>query len=565
MTLVLVVLMAVAETVGVLSIMPFLSVLGRPETIHENPWLEQIYSGLGFTDTRNFIVTLGIFSIAVVLISSAFKTVTLHILNRFVHFLRHSISSRLLARYLRQPYAFFLDRNSADLSKNILSETDQLMFNLVQPLAQMMAQGAVILAMCLLIVCYDPWMALAIVLAVTVLYAAIYGLVRKRLARMGVERVTANRDRYQASNEALGGIKEVKITHSTRAYLGRFDRASRLYSRHLATSDTLSQAPLYLVEAAGYSGLIVIALVLLLRTSDIAHVLPALGLYGFAAYRMLPAAQIVYRGFAKLRFSMPALQAIHRDLTMPEEVESEGASMLAPEREIRLEGIRFAYPATPEKFVLDNFNLSIPARSSVGIVGRSGAGKSTVMDLLLGLLSPQAGVLSVDGVPLTSANMASWQRAIGYVPQNIYLADATMAENIAFGVAVADIDLGAVERAARAAQIHDFIVKELADGYSTVVGERGIRLSGGQRQRIAIARALYRDPPVLLLDEATSALDSATEEAVNDAIRTLSEHKTIVVIAHREASLRECDSTIVLPAAEHLPSLAPIPKLPEGK
>src|SRR5690606_8080483 len=301
-----------------------------------------------------------------------------------------------------------LERNTADLSKNILSETDQLLFNLVQPLAQMIAQGTVILAMSLLIIAYDPWMAVVILVGVAVLYGAIYRLVRRRLARAGSERVEGNRDRYQASSEALGGIKDVKITHSAMAYLQRFDRASRLYSRHLATSDTLSQTPLYLVEAVGYSALILIALVLLLRTEDVAHVLPALGLYGFAAYRMLPAAQIVYRGFAKLKFSSPTLDAIHRDLMLPEASSPESLGVLVPQREIRLSDIHYAYPSTPDKPVLDGFDLTIPANTSLGIAGRSGAGKSTVMDLLLGLLQPQAGSLSIDGITVGADNMANW-------------------------------------------------------------------------------------------------------------------------------------------------------------
>lgn len=543
--LALIVCMAMLETVGVISIMPFLSVLGRPHVIYENYWLGRIYEAGHFTDEQSFMVVLGIGSIVLVVGSSLFKTLTLHTLNRFVHLQRHSISSRLLARYLRQPYEFFLTRNSADLSKNILSETDQLLFNLVQPLAQMLAQGAVILAMGLLIICYDPGMALALLLGVVLLYGAIYGLVRHRLGRAGAERLEANRDRYQASNEALGGIKDVKVTHTDNVYLARFERASRLYSRHLAANDTLSQTPLYLVEAVGYSGLILVALVLLWRSNDVGHVLPALGLYGFAAYRLLPAAQIVYRGFAKLKFASAALDAIYRDLTLEAQEEShpEG-EVLVPALEIRLQGIRFAYPASPEQPVLDNFNLSIPAGSSVALVGKSGAGKSTVMDLLLGLLTPQAGSLSIDGVAVTAGNLASWQRAIGYVPQHIYLTDASVAENIAFGVPPEAIDMAAVERAARAAQIHDFISVGLPGGYEAFVGERGIRLSGGQRQRIGIARALYRDPPVLLMDEATSALDITTESSLSEAVRDLSGMKTIVIVAHREQSIKYCELTV---------------------
>lgn len=542
--LLLVVLMAVAETLGVLSIMPFLSVLGRPAVIHENRLLQAVFAHWHFNDERDFIIALGLASIAIVVASSLFKTVTLHALNRFVHLERHSISARLLSRYLHQPYEFFLSRNASILGKNLLSEVDQLLFELIQPLSQLFAQGAIVLAMALLIFLYDPATAIAIVLVLGALYGAIYGLVRKRLARIGLERQAANGKRYQVAGEALSGIKDVKITHSATAYQAQFDKASRLFSRHMATNDTLSQSPLYLVEATGYSMLIVVALALLLRSNDIAHVLPALGLYGFAAYRMLPAAQVMYRGLAKLRTSSAALESIHRDLVLPDEPASTGTDILAPQREIRLHAIRYAYPSAPHKPVFDGFDLVIPANASIGIAGRSGVGKSTLMDLLLGLLQPESGTLSVDGAVVDAGNVAAWQRAIGYVPQHIFLADASVAENIAFGVPREEIDMQAVERAARAAQIHDFVVGELPRGYATDVGDRGIRLSGGQRQRVGIARALYRDPPVLFLDEATSALDAQTEEALNEAIRKLSGNKTIVLIAHKESSLRGCDRTI---------------------
>lgn len=544
--MVLVVLMAMADTLGVLSIMPFLSVLGRPAVIHENTLLNAAYERFNFHDTRGFILTLGLASITLVLASSAFKTVTQHVLNRFVHLLRHAISSRLLSRYLHQPYEFFLTRNPSALGKNVLSEVDQLMFQLIQPLSQLLAQGCVVLAIAVLIFVYDPLTAICIIAVLGLLYGVIYGLVRKRLGVIGHEREAADGQRYQACNEALNGIKDVKITHSADAYQQQFDQASRLLSRHMATSDTLSQSPLYLVEATGYSMLIIIAMVLLLRSNDIAHVLPALGLYGFAAYRMLPAAQVMYRGFTKLRFSSAALQAIHSDLILPEEQPPAAASPLEPRKEIRLQGIRYTYPSAPDKAVLDNFDLAITAHTSVGIVGKSGAGKSTLMDLLLGLLQPQSGTLSVDGIPITANNVIAWQCAIGYVPQHIYLADTSVAENIAFGVASEGIDMQAVERATRAAQIHDFVANELPNGYDTRIGDRGIRLSGGQRQRIGIARALYRDPPVLLMDEATSALDEQTEDALNDAIRELSGSKTIIVIAHKESSMRYCQQVFTI-------------------
>jgi ABC-type multidrug transport system fused ATPase/permease subunit len=544
--LVLVVLMALAETGSVLSIMPFLAVLGRPDVIHSNTLLDAVYKYFVFASSRQFMTALGLASIAIVIASSLFKMVTHHMINRFVNLLRHSFSARLLSRYLRQPYEFFLARNTAQLSRNVLSETDQLLANLIQPFSQLVAQGVVVLSIAALVFWYKPVIAVCIVVAVGALYATIYVLVRKRLLHIGAEREAANGQRFQSCNEALSGIKDVKVTHSAAAYQEKFDRASREYSRHLASGETLAQSPLYLVEAVGYSGLIAIALVLMLNRGDIAHVLPALGLYGFAAYRMLPAMQIMYRGFAKLKFSAATLDAIHRDLSLPEAPVGTAAQALVPHKEIRLSGIRYAYPSTPDKPVLDGFDLAIPVGASIGIAGRTGAGKSTVMDILLGLLQPQAGTLTVDGIVIDAGNVAAWQRAIGYVPQHIYLADASIKENIAFGVAPAAIDLAAVERAARAAQLHDFIAGDLERGYDTRIGDRGIRLSGGQRQRVGIARALYRDPPVLFFDEATSALDTQTEEAVNDAIRSLSGAKTIVVIAHKETSLRDCARVVTL-------------------
>ncbi len=541
----LVILMALLETAGVLSIVPFLTVISRLDAIIEKPWLHAAYQVMGFQDPVSFAFALGILTIAFVSISSAIKVFVQHALNRFVHLQRHSISSRLLRHYLHQPYPFFLQRNSADLAKSILSESDQLVFNLMQPMAQMVSQAAVVVAVVILMVVFDPLIAMFAILMVGSLYGLVYAAVRKRLERIGAGRMQANRERYQACNEVFSGIKVIKVSQAAPAYMGRFDVASRLYSRNLAASDTLSQTPLYLVEAVGYCCLIIVALVLLSRSNDVAGVLPALGLYGFATYRILPAAQIMYRGFAKLRFSSAALAAIHADLMADQEEAdtSQTTKSLQPAHSIRLQGVAFTYPGAV-KPTFRKLELEIPVGASIGIVGQSGVGKSTLMDILLGLLHPDEGALLVDGKPLADDDIAAWQRAVGYVPQEVFLMDATIAENITLGVPRDRMDMERLQEAARIAQIHDFIAHELPEGYETFVGERGTRLSGGQRQRLGIARALYRNPPVLLLDEATSALDAETELRVLDGLLKSSSRRTIISISHNRESLAGFDRVV---------------------
>lgn len=550
LVLLLVTLMAATEILSVVSIVPFLSALSDPTSADQHPWLRALYRISPIKDTAAFVAMLGSLSMFAVVLTSAFKAVTFHVINRFVQMQRHSLSTRLLDRYLNQPYEFFLTRNTSALTKNVLSEVDQLTFDVLHPLAMLVAQGAVVGAMLTLIVTYDPIMALSIISAVFALYGTIFILARHRLSRLGSQRQVANAGRYKTCNEALSGIKDVKVTHSAPQWLNLFSTSSREFARHTATAETLSTTPLFIVEALGYSGLIAISLVLLSRGSGLADVLPTLGLYGFAAYRLLPAVQIMYRGLARLRFSSTVLSSMHSDLLLPNERVAQNSGTLAPERKIELRNVYYAYPGSTDRPVLDGVDLLIPANSSLGIAGRSGAGKSTLMDIILGLLSPQQGALCVDGVPITSQNLTAWQRTIGYVPQSIYLSDASVAENIAFGVPKGDIDLKAVERAAKTAQIHDFVQSELPQGYETRIGDRGIRLSGGQRQRVGIARALYRDPQVLCLDEATSAMDPETEAAFNDAIHAIAKRKTVVVIAHRESSLRICDRVVTLGAKE---------------
>ena len=549
----MVVVMALLETAGVASVMPFLSVLGNPETVKTNPFLSQAYEGLGFTSVDAFLLALGAGAFALIVFSAAFRSLTVYAMNRWAFMRMHSLSERLLETYLRQPYAFFLNRHSGDMSKGILTETQQLQQQVIKPGLNAVAYGVVLIAIVTLLVAINPALAVGAAAVLGGMYALIYWTIRGFLDRIGRDRVRANQERFQAAGEALGGIKDIKLLGREHAYLSRFRGPSIRFAKHQATSQTLAEVPKFVIEAVAFGGIIALTLVLMATHGGatggaLGEVLPVLGLYAFAGYRMLPAAQRVYQGLAQLRFGGAAVDSVHDDLHRRAElaeIRKQAPAPLIPRQAVALADVHYAYPNAPAP-ALAGIDLHIPVGSSVGLVGSTGAGKTTLVDVLLGLLRPTAGAITVDGEPVTDTNLRAWQQALGYVPQEIFLTDASVAENIALGVPPERIDPEQVERCARMAQLHDFVVQEMPQQYATVVGERGGKLSGGQRQRIGIARALYHDPSVLVFDEATSALDTVTEKAVMEAIDALHHQKTIILIAHRLSTVRNCDQVVLL-------------------
>lgn len=550
-----VVVMALLEVVNVSAIMPFLTVVGNPETIHERSMLAWLYDQLGVESENRFLVLFGVAVFCLMVLSNGWMALTSWMEARFVWSWNHTLSVRLLRKYLYQPYTFFLSRNTADLSKNILSEvqqiTSQLMVQAIQGIGRAFVAASLIMAMFLV----APTMALMITVLVGGMYGTVYQLTRRSLSRIGAERTAANQERFTIVSEALGGIKDVKLLGQEQAFMNRFERASRLFSVHQAKSQVVSQVPKYAVEPIAFGSVVLIVVYMILTQGDIANVVPMLGFYAFAGYRLMPAAQQAFRAITQIRFYGPALEMLLREMTENVEVEtisdSQRAAALPEKRLPRLEqalefrNVTFRYPSSDTEAVGD-VSLVIPARSTIGLVGATGSGKTTLVDLVLGLLRPQFGEILVDGVPIGDENVREWQKQVGYVPQDIFLTDASIAENIAFGVPRDKIDMDKIREAARIAAIDDFITQELPDGYETIVGERGIRLSGGQRQRIGIARALYRNPSVLVFDEATSALDNRTEEAVMQAIRGLLGQRTTIMVAHRLTTLRDCDVIYML-------------------
>jgi ABC-type multidrug transport system fused ATPase/permease subunit len=423
--------------------------------------------------------------------------------------------------------------------------------NLLIPAMRFMAQAVVVASLVALLVIAEPVVALGAGALLGGGYAGAFWLARRRVRQRGAEQVAANAERFRVATEAFGGIKDVKSLGLEAAYLDRFDRPAGRFSAAETYALTLIELPRHLLEAIAFGGMLLLVLALLTGDDGAAlkDILPMLGLFAFAGIRLFPASQQLYANFTKLRFGAAALDALHRSLT---EAEGPGGEPLSPpppplrlRDRLELREVRFAFPEA-DREALTGLSLTIPANATVGVVGGTGAGKTTAIDILLGLLEPTAGALLVDGTPVEGEARRAWRRSVGYVPQQIFLSDDSVAANIAFGLPPEAVDMAAVERAARTAELHDFVATELPEGYATFVGERGVRLSGGQRQRIGIARALYRDPDVLILDEATSALDNLTERAVMEAVRNLGRRKTVIMVAHRLSTVRDCDRIFLL-------------------
>lgn len=541
--------MALIETVGVVSVMPFVMVLASPDVVRENVYFAALYDTLGFQTTNSFLIFLGSVVFLLFIFTLAFKALTTYAITRFSSMRLHTIGCRLLSAYLRQPYEFFLQRNSADLGKSILSEVSQVTSGVLLPLLRIVSGMTVATALLLLLLYVEPFISIFVAVLLGGSFSLVYFFSRKLLKNIGEDRLQANKERFVLATEVLNGIKELKLLGRDHVYLARFKQPSERFARHQATSKVVASLPKFAIQAIAFGGVLLLSLYLLHSQGGLKEALPLIALYAMTGNRLLPAFQEIFSSSAQLRFALPVLDVLYKDLTLKEKMASnlkkDSASRLQLSNKIDFQNVTYRYPGASSD-ALKNLNMTINAETCVGFVGSTGAGKSTAIDLILGLFMPTEGSIKVGGQLLNEENMRAWQNNIGYVPQSIYLADDTVKANIAFGIATEHIDEKAVKRAAKMASIHDFINQELDKGYETIVGENGVRLSGGQRQRLAIARALYHDPDVMIFDEATSALDTATEKSVMEAIYGLHGKKTIILIAHRLSTVRQCDHIFVL-------------------
>ncbi len=550
----LMLLVAVSEVVGVASVLPFIAVLANPEVIQTNKYLAWAYDAFGFTTQRGFLLGLGAAFFVMLVGSLILKAMGLWGQLRFSQNRSLTWTHRLIAAYLRQPYDWFLNRHSADLATSILAEVDIVVNQALVPAMQSIAHLMISVLLLSLLVAVDPMLALSVGIVLGGGYAAVAVALRNRMRAVGEERRKANRARFRVVHEAFGGIKDVKISGLEERMLDRFRIPSEVRSERVIAAGLYQALPSFVMQALLFGGMMLVLLYLISAKGSFSDALPIMSLYALAGYKLMPAVQKVFEETSKLRSSETAVDSLAEDLHKLEQSAVVHARSrrgepaqprLALREALELSAIFYKYPSA-ERNAADGVSLRIPAFHSIGLVGSTGSGKTTLVDIILGLLSPLSGELLVDGTSVNGTNVRAWQRSLGYVPQQIFLADETVAGNIAFGLPAALIDMEAVERAAKIANLHDFVVSDMPQGYATRVGERGVRLSGGQRQRIGIARALYHDPDVLIMDEATSALDNLTEHAVMEAVRNLTHRKTIIMIAHRLSTVRHCDTIYLL-------------------
>lgn len=539
----------IIEITGVVSIMPFMAMVADPTIISENQYFNMVYNYFEFTSPNRFLFFLGVVVLSMLTLSNTFSALITWLMLRFSNLRGHTLSERLLASYLSEPYVFFLNRNSSELSKNILSEVNRVITGVLMPL--MMALMKLIAAsfILILLVLVNPLLAVTVMITLGSIYVLVYLLVRNRLGFFGYKIGKAAGERYKLASEALGGIKDLKLLGKEEEFVHRYAEPSRQYAVYNASSQIITQLPRFALEIIAFGGILLIVLYLLQSNKSLSEVLPLMALYAFAGYRLMPSLQQIYVNMSTMRYNYAALDLLYNDfaqfsksdkLTKLSPTNNNQIHPLGFQNKIELRNIIFRYPNANEN-VINELDMTINTKTTVGIVGSTGSGKTTIIDIILGLLKPNKGNLDIDDISITDENVRNWQLNLGYVPQSIYLTDDTITKNIAFGVPEEKIDIEAVRRAANIANIDYFIINELDDGFDTLVGERGVRLSGGQRQRIGIARALYRDPKVLILDEATSALDGVTESAIMDAINKLAHQKTIIMIAHRLTTVKACD------------------------
>lgn len=527
------------ETLGIGLLIPVIALMMQRDLSARYHGLQPLLEFLGNPTQAQLIIGTMLGLVGIYLVKNLFLAFLAWRHTRFAFGIQVELSQRLFTIYLRQPYTFHLQRNSAQLMRNLTGEVN-MFTGAITGLVTIISEGLVLIGIATLLMLVEPFGAL---ISVLVLGSAAWGFqrsTRSRLVRWGKVRQHHEGLRIQHLQQGLGGAKDVKLLGREGDFLAQYHLHHAQSARVGELQSTLQQLPRLWLELLAVGGLALLVFVMLGRGVELTSIVPTLGLFAAAAFRLMPSVSRVLASVQAVRYAMPVINTLHEELKLaaPEPAIRTTDQGRRFYREIRLTDVAYSYPGADTP-ALHGLTLAIKKGESVGFIGSSGSGKSTLVDVILGLLPPSNGSVLVDGQDIQE-QLRTWQDQIGYVPQSIYLTDDTLRRNVAFGIPDEHIDDAAVQRAIRDAQLEEF-VGGLPNGVESIVGERGIRLSGGQRQRIGIARALYHDPSVLVMDEATSALDATTESGVMEAVTALRGSKTILIVAHRLTTVGQCD------------------------
>jgi ATP-binding cassette subfamily B protein len=537
---------AFLEVVSLGAVLPFISILTSPEQVFNHPMVLDVVLEWGITSADQLVLPITVAFASAAIVAGAIRVLLLWVSTRLAVSIGADLSRESYRHTLYQPYSVHVSRNNSEVISGITNKVNTVVYGIMLPFMVLVSSTVLLMAIMSTMIAIDPMVASVAAIGFGGSYALISWISRWRLDRNGKRIAYEQTQVVKILKEGLGGIRDILMDGTQPVYCDIYVKSDYPLRRAMGNNSFLGGSPRYVLEALGVVLIAVLAYVISLQAGGIATALPVLGALALAAQRMLPAMQQMYGNWAGMTGSHESLIDILKLLDQPltKEIMQPTPTPLNFEKDIRFRDVSFRY-TQDDSWVLDNFSLTIPKGMRVGFVGSTGSGKTTTMDLLMGLLIPDHGEILVDGKTISGDRVRAWQQTIAHVPQNIYLGDATLAENIAFGVPADAIDLDRVQQVARQAQIADFI-ESSREGYQAFVGERGIRLSGGQRQRIGIARALYKQASVLVLDEATSALDNVTEQLLMDAIEGLNREFTVLIIAHRLTTVQRCDIVVEL-------------------
>lgn len=530
------------ELLGVAIFEPFVEIFMESEVIRENEYLNYFYQLLGCSDTKEFLAVIAICIIAIYIFKNIFLWVEQDFILKFSYNMQRKLSTKLLTTYLHEPYTFHLNKNVAELQRSMQEDTalfSQVLIHTLQLIAEVIVCG--VIGVYLFIVSHSIT---AVIVGLLICCVGLFTTITRRFSkRLGKEAQIYKAKLYQWVNQSMGGVKEVKVLNREDYFVQNYEKYYKIYIKGLRLNKLLSITPKYIVEAVCMTGLLLAIIVKMFfgQRDDITTFIPQLSVFAVAAFRLMPSVGKINEHINNILYAVPSVELIYNDLKGIEDFQKQEVDERREwdfKNKIEAKSITYSYPGTDKK-ILDNTGCVIPKGKTVAFIGGSGAGKTTMVDIILGLLTPQLGKVMADDMNVFK-NLSTWHHQIGYIPQAIYLSDDTIRNNVAFGIMENEIDDDAIMEALRKAQLLEF-TEALPEGLDTMVGDRGVRLSGGQRQRIGIARALYHDPEILVLDEATSALDNETETAVMESIENLQGVKTIIVIAHRLTTIRNAD------------------------